>query len=313
MSKMITSLLALALTMTPAFALDRTPATAPVEAATRIETQVPATTTGAVFVNVSRIFKLYGDLIKKTPQYTEFEKYIAAGFPNPETDLDQIGLVSNIENFANSSFGVVVTGSINMERLMAFAQANNVAFTPSMYRGVTLMTSKLDGRDTQLGFVDEKTTLVSVDPNGQGVHQGTKDIVATLKKEAPSFSERNLLTLPADYLANLSLQVPAELAAGLDEVAGGQFAVLKSVKFVAASVRAEERTKDAVLAVTLTNDTEENAVQVEQLLTALAGALGSAGRGADVLSQIKITREGKNVTLSLTIPKADMESWVANN
>lgn len=312
MSKIIPSVLALALTITPALALDRTPATPP-QTTAKIETLVPGTTTGAAFLNVRRVFALYGDLIRQTPQYSEFEKFIAAGFPNPATDVDQIGLVSNIENFTRSSMGIVVTGSINMERLMAFAQSQNVQFAPSMYRGVTLMTSKLDDRSTQLGFFDENTTIVSVDEKGEGTHEGTKQMVATLKKEAPSFGEKNHFALPADYLANIALEVPAELASGLDEVAGGQFAVLKAVKFVAASVRAEERTKDAQLAVTLSCDTEENAAQVEQLLKALAGSLGGAGRGADVLSQIKITREGKDVTLSLMIPRSEMEHWVANN
>lgn len=311
----ITSVLALALNVVPMFALTPVAATdaAAAEAAARIETQVPGTTTGAAFLNVRRIFALYGDLIKQTPQYSQVEQAIAAGFPDPAKDLDQIGLVSNIENFANSSAGLVIQGSINMERLMAFAQSQNVSFTPSMYRGVTLMTGKLDNRSTQVGFVDEGTTLVSVDAKGVGVHEGTKQIVATLKKEQPSFGERNALTLPANYLANLSVQVPADLVAGLDSVAGGQFAVLKAVKFVAASVTADERTKDAKLELTATCDTEENAAAVHGLLQALSGALSGAGGGTELLQQLSITVAGKNVTITLTIPRAEMEAWLANN
>lgn len=317
----ITSVLSLALNVAPMFAVQAKPAksvkhktaktaAAPVATAARIETQVPGTTTGAAFINVRRIFSLYGDLIQKVPQYSQVEQAVAAGFPNPAKDLDQVGMVSNIENFAQSSAGVVITGNINMDRLMKFAASQHVTFTPSMFRGVTLMTGKLDNRSTQVGFVDESTTLVSIDPAGEGVHDGTKQIVATLKKEAPSFGEHNLLALPANYLVNLSLQVPAELASGLDEVAGGQFAVLKAVKFLAASIVADEATKDATLNVTATCDTEANATQVHALLQALSGAL--AGRGGDILQKLKLSVSGKNVTIELTIPRAEMEALVAS-
>ena len=309
MSKLtaITSALVLALNVLPAFAL--TPVAAPT---TKIEAQVPGTTTGAAFINVRRIFALYGDLIRQAPQYSQVEKAIAAGFPDPAKDLDQVGVVSNIDNFANSAAGVVVTGSINMDGLMKFAQSQNVTFSPSLYRGVTLMTGKLDNRSTQVGFVDENTTIVSIDAKGDGVHEGTKSLVATLKKEAPSFGERNALTLPANYLANLSLQVPAEIAASADSLAGGQFAPLKALKFLAASVTADERSKDARLEVVATCDTAENAAAVHGLLQTLSGALAGNASTASLLQKLTITLEGKNVTITLTIPRKDMESWVAN-
>lgn len=311
MSKLTAITLALALHVAPSFALTPVaPVAAPAEATARIETQVPGTTTGAAFINVRRIFALYGDLITQTPQYSQVEAAVAAGFPNPAKDLDQIGVVSNIDNFAESSAGVVIKGNIDMDGLMKFAAAQGITFTPSMYRGVTLMTGALDGRSTQVGFVDESTTLVSIDKNGTGVHEGTKSIVATLKKEAPSFGERHLMSLPANYLANLSLEVPADLAAGLDGVAGGQFAVLKAVKFVAASVTADEATKDAKLELTATCDTEENAAAVHGLLQQLVAAFGS--RAGDLLNQLSLSVAGKNVTITLVIPRAEMEGFVGN-
>ena len=318
MSKLTAGVLALALNVAPIFALaPATRAEAPIEvpaaAQARIETLVPGTTTGAAFLNVKRIFALYGDLITHAPQYSQVEQAIAAGFPDPANDLDQIGVTSNIENFANSSAGVVITGHVDMDKLMKFAATQHLTFTPSMYRGVTPMTSKLDNRSTQVGFVDENTTLVSIDEKGEGTHEGTKSIIATLKKESPSFGEHNLLTLPANYLANLSLQIPAELTGSLDGVAGGQFAVLKAVKFLAASVTADDRTKDANLQVTLSCDTAENAGAINTLLQTLAASLNGAGHGTELLQQLKITLEGKNVVLSLTIPRSEMEHLVGNN
>ena len=315
----VTALAVIALNLVPAFALERAatqpaPAPAPAPAASKIEAMVPGTTTGAAFLNVRRVFALYGDLIKKAPQYSQIEKAIAAGFPDPAKDIDQVGLVSNIDHFTESALQVVVTGSINMDGLMKFAQTEHVEFAPSMFRGVTLMTSKLDKKGAQLGFYDENTTIISVDDKATDpVHEGTKALVATLKKEQPSFGEKNQLTLPANYLANLSVQIPAELTSSLDSVAGGQFAVAKAIKFVAASVTAEERTKDASLSITLTCDTEEHATGVKTVLEMLAGAAANGGHGADILNQLKLSVAGKNVVVELTIARSDMEHWVANN
>src|SRR5258708_1364384 len=124
----LTGLVAAALTACPLFALDRAPETqpAPAPAAAKIEALVPGTTTGAALLNVRRIFQLYGDLITHAPQYSQFEKAIAAGFPDPAKDIDQVGLVSNIDHFSESAMQLVVTGSINMDRLMKFAQSEHV-------------------------------------------------------------------------------------------------------------------------------------------------------------------------------------------
>jgi hypothetical protein len=322
----ISSLLAIALGVGPALAIDPTPAPAPVPApapapqpgpapapaaAPRIETLVPATTSGAAFVNVKRIFALYGDLIRRSPQYGAIEQYIAAGFPDPARDLDQIGISSDIENFAESSVGLVITGSINMERLLAFAQSQNLALTPSMYRGVTLMSGTLDNRSTQVGFVDEQTTLVSIDrASTSGVHAATKAIVATFKGEAQSFGGANLVALPVEYLANLSLKVPAKVREEIASTAHGQFAPLAKVEFVSGSIIAEERTKDAEVKIDLTCDAEESAQAVEELLKKLADSLAANGGASELAGRIRITRTGKVVTLALTIPRKEMESWV---
>ena len=43
-------------------------------------------------------------------------------------------------------------------------------------------------------------------------------------------------------------------------------------------------------------------------------SLSFAARLSDrILQQIKITLEGKNVVLALTIPRSEMEHWVAHN
>lgn len=52
--------------------------------------------TGA-FLNVRRIFDLYGHLIQRLPQFGIIEQLIAAGFPDPRTDINKIGLISDLD------------------------------------------------------------------------------------------------------------------------------------------------------------------------------------------------------------------------
>jgi hypothetical protein len=262
-----------------------------------------------VFLNVKRVFELYGDLIHQTSGYTQFERYIAAGFPDPAKDLDKIGLVTNLENLSKSPVGLVFTGSINKVKLLAFAFSNGISFTESAYRGVTLHTSKMDRTSVQLGFVDESTTLVTVDESG--VHQGSKDIVDTLTGGLQSYAAANSFALPANWLGNFSLKITSTLRQ-MAGAAPADFSAIAYLDFITGSVTALERTADAKFDIVGTCDTEEHAAQLEQQLKAqIQASANGGGSVADITSKITVSRSGKSVTMSCVIPRTDMEHWVS--
>lgn len=310
-SRTLTAILTLTLAAGPVLSLDRNaPGRAPASQA-QIENQVPANTAGAFFLNVRRLFKLYGDLIEQHPSYSQIGQAIAAGFPDPAKDLDQIGIVVPLKNGDFTPiFAGTITGALDMEKLLAFAKNMGLPLTPSMYQGVTLMTTTLDQQSAQIGFVNEETTLFSLDKTG--THDLTRAIVATLKGEQPGYGAAHGLELPAEQIASLHLEVPAEISAYF--VTGSpDLKPLQHVRFASAILAAADATLDGSLAVKLTCETDAQAAEVEAALKKLIGWAEGLRRGhaaTDLVKRLKFTLSGKELTIRLELTRKEIEELV---
>lgn len=308
----LTTLLAVNLSLGTAFALNPKPAAPATPAKPTMAQMLPATPASAIFVNVGRIFKIYGDLIQAQPQYAEVKKLVEQGLPDPAKDIDEVGVSLDLLKASETrSGGAVVTGRVNTTKLLALAAAHNVTFTPSVYRGVSLLTAKeADSQESvQLGLVDETTTTLSSDRTG--AHEATKAIINVLKGEAPSFASTSGFRLPTDYLALATVQIPQEVVDSFGSNVPPQFEVVTHIKLVTLSISAQDNGNGAAtLAATL--DTEENAQALGALLEQLKQAFGSSGsRGTDLLNRLTVKVEGKTATLELAVARAELEEILA--
>ncbi len=301
------SILALPLCVGAALAARPLPAKPVKPAAPALEQVLPAAPGSAVFVNVKRIFKLYGELITKAPQYAEVAKYVAEGMPDPAKDIDAVGIsVDLFKAGTTRSGGGVVLGRVDKMKLLALAAAHKITFTPSMFRGITLLTAK-DGQDSvQLGMVDDTTTVVSTDREGK--HESTKAILATIQGEAQSFGAATGTKLSKDYLALASVQITPEMIAEFGASVPEQFAIVKTIRVVSLSVNAKD-SGDGAARLAVTCDTDESATALVQLLNSLRESF--AGRGGNMLESLKVSQKGKTATLEMSVAKKDLEALVS--
>lgn len=307
-----TSLLALQLGLTSAYAVLPTVTTPAPTAKPTMSQMLPAAPGSAIFVNVKRIFALYGDLIQNAPQYAEVKKAIEQGLPDPAKDIDEVGVSLDILKASSArSGGGVVTGRLDKTKLLALAAAHNITITPSMYRGIALITGKQADSDesVQLGLVDDETTTISIDKGSD--HEATKAILATIKGETESFAQSSGAALPADYLAQASVQIPQEVINEFGSNVPPQFEVVTHIKLITLSINAQDN-GDGSARLAATCDTEANAQALGALLEQLKTAFASSGsRGTDVLNRLTVKVEGKTATLELAIARAELEEIVA--
>lgn len=274
-----------------------------------MEQMLPAAPGSAVFVNVHRIFKLYGELITKSPQYADVAKYVKQGMPDPAKDIDEVGISVDLFKAGTShSGGGVVLGRLDKMKLLALAAAHKITFTPSMLRGVALLTAVDDKDSIQLGMVDDTTTVVSIDREGK--HESTKAILATMQGEGTSFGAATGTKLSKDYLALASVTITPELIAQFGTSVPEQFAVVKTIRVLSLSINAQD-TGDGSARLAVTCDTAESATALVALLEQLRESFGSAGRGASVLAGLKVSRTGTTATLELAVAKKDLEELVS--
>jgi hypothetical protein len=306
-------LVAVALQCAPAFAaLEPTPEPSPVPR-TKIEQMLPASGAAAGFLNVRRVFALYGDLIQQSHYYGQLEQLLQAGFPDPSKDLDQLGAVADLTKDSHQG-GLVISGTLNMEKLMALAQQMGITYTPSIYRGVTLLDTKLKHERIQAGFVDEKTTLVAFEnKDGQAMAHSMVDTL----KGAPNYGETNHLALSDKYLANLSLKISEALRPEWIKNLPRDLKVLGDLDFATASLTAEETTKEGFASVDFTMTNEDSAKILEaKIIEAVREAQqnntgGQAGN--EFFSKVKVTRNGKTVNASVTVPRKLVEDLVSGH
>src|SRR3954469_999050 len=91
----IASSFVLLLAARAAFALTPVPAAADPRP---IDQLTPSSTPTSVFVSVKRAFQLYGTVITSSPRWKDVAALIAQGFPDPATDLDEVGLASDLSD-----------------------------------------------------------------------------------------------------------------------------------------------------------------------------------------------------------------------
>ena len=293
-------LLSCALGVSPVLALNPAPAPAPAPELPKIETQLPGNTSLAAFVNFQRLFALYGDILVKSHWYRDAQKEIAAGFPDPAKDINQLGIVANLEDVETASAGVVSQGSIDMARAMAWAQSHHLGFTPSNYHGVTLMTTQQDKAAVQVGFVNESTTLLSIDR--PVVHDTSKNIIGTIQGQIPSFSATTGITLPANYLGNASLKMTDALRAVLGH--SGSWEPISHIDLATASVTSDVATQDAQIDLVVTCDAEVTAQKLNDIVQKdiphLTGANGPC-------SKLVASVAGKVLTVNGSVKRVFLE------
>src|SRR5437867_1158977 len=68
-----------------------------------INAKIPAAPGSAIFVNVKRIFSLYGDLITSTPQWQKVTAEIQKGMPDPSKDLDEVAIALDLVHASSSN------------------------------------------------------------------------------------------------------------------------------------------------------------------------------------------------------------------
>lgn len=303
---MISAVVSLNLLMGSAFAVSLHPDTFK----QTVDKKIPAAPGSAVFVNVKRIFGLYGDLITKSPQWESIAQQIEQGCPDPSKDLDEVAISLDLTKASqDSAFGGLVTGRIDKIKLLAFAAANGVNLTPSVNRGVAIMTAKDERTNVQLGFVDDETTLISSD-NG-GAHEPMNALISTLKGEIPSFGEATETSLPANYLALASVKVLAEIVDQYGSQLPPALEPVKSIKVLSLSIEAQD-SGDGSATLAATCDTEASAQALGALLEELRQQFGQSGiSGSDLLNRLKVSVTGKVAKLELSITKAELEEIFA--
>jgi hypothetical protein len=272
-----------------------------------VDKKIPAAPGSAIFVNVKRIFGLYGDLITKSPQWESVAKQIEQGCPDPSKDLDEVAV--SLDLAQANTVGGVITGRIDKIKLLAFAAANGVTLTPSVNRGVAIMTAKHNSTNVQLGFVDYETTLFSSD--NAGAHEPMNALISTLKGEIPSFGEATETSLPANYLALASVKVPQEIVDQYGTQVPPALEPVKHIKVLSLSVEAQD-SGDGSATLAATCDTEANAKALGAILEELRQQFGSSGMsGSDLLNRLKVSVTGKVAKLELSITKAELEEIFA--
>jgi hypothetical protein len=296
----------------PTFGLDTGLSTVPSPVASpspapRIENLAPAQPSAVVFVNVRRIFAFYGDLINKVPQYNSFRRR-AEGLPDPAKDIDQVVLTSDLAKLTRSALGAVVTGSLTMEQAVAFGQKKRISFAPSVYRGVSLLTTTAVGKKLQVGKLSDSALLLSNDDGaaGAGPQEPTKAMVAVYRNEAPGFGQAHAFTLPESYLAALSLTLSPEMrTAIIDSFPAAE--PLQPVNFAKAILCARESTKDISLVASFRCDSAEAAKGLLDILKQYLAMGMNHPKASLILSRLKLDREGDEVRVALDLPVLDLQ------
>lgn len=303
---MITAVLSLNLVMGSAFAVSLHPDTFK----QTVDKKIPAAPGSAVFVNVKRIFSLYGDLITSSPQWESIAKQIEQGCPDPSKDLDEVAVALDLTKASQeNNVGGVITGRIDKIKLLAFAAASGVSLTPSVNRGVAIMTAKDERSNVQLGFADDETTFFSSD--NAGAHEPMNALISVLKGEIPNFAEATETSLPANYLALASIKIPAEIVDQYGSQIPAELEPVKSIKVLSLSIEAQD-SGDGSATLAATCDTEANAQALGAILEALRQQFGQSGiSGSDLLKRLKVSVTGKVAKLELSITKAELEEIFA--
>lgn len=304
---LVSFVVGLNLLLSPAMAV--TPTAAPAKKS--IDQKLPGSAPGAAFLNVKRVFSLYGDLIQKQSYYEEVRKAIAQGCPDPAKDIDEVAFGLDLTKVTESNgVGGVVHGRFDLGRAIGFLATKNITLTPSAYRGIALLTGKDDGESVQFGLADEGTLVFSSDKNGE--HAAMKEIIATLNGEVPGYSEATGSTLPSDYLALVSTRIPQQIVDTLGPQVPPQFEAVTHVKAVSLSVMAQD-SGDGSASLTASCDTEESATALTELLEGLRQNFAGSGiSGSDLLNKLTISVEGKNAKLVLAIKRSDLEEIFGN-
>lgn len=304
---LVSFVVGLNLVLSPAMAV--TPNAAPAKKS--IDQKLPGSAPGAAFVNVKRIFSIYGELIQKQSYYEEVRKAVSQGCPDPAKDVDELGFSLDLTKVSSSnSFGGLVQGRFDLAKGIAFLASKGITLAPSAYRGVALLTGKDDGDSVQFGLTDENTLVFSSDKTGE--HTATKEIISVLNGEVPGYAESTGSTLPADYLAVVSTRIPDQIVDTYGSQVPEQFEVVKHIKAMALTVNAKD-SGDGSASLTATCDTEENAAGLTEILEAMRqNFAGSGVSGTELLNKLTIKVEGKNARLELAIDKADLEKIFGN-
>lgn len=305
---LVSFVVGLNLVLSPAMAV--TPTAAPAKKS--IDQKIPGSQPGAAFVNVKRIFALYGDLIKKQSYYEKVTEAVADGCPDPSKDIDEVAFGLDLTKVTESNgVGGVITGRFDLGRALGFLAKKGVTnLTPSVHRGVALMTGKDDDESLQFGLAEENTLVVSSDKTGE--HAATKEIIATLNGETPGYAESTGSSLPADYLALVSTRIPQQIVDAFSPQVPPQFEVVTHVRALSLSVTAKD-SGDGSASLTATCDTEESATGLTELLEAMRQNFAGSGiSGTDLLNKLTISVEGKTAKLQLSIEKKELEEIFGN-
>lgn len=290
-----------------AFTLPRAESPAPL-----IVNLVPGTApvNAGVFVNVRRIFDLYGHLIQKLPQFSFIEQLIAAGFPDPRTDIQEIGLVSDLDARSQNVAGVV-TGNIVFERILAVAAAFGVEFETSAYRGVELHTGVVSGRSLQIAPVDGRL-LFSV--NATGDHELSRQTVETLKGERPDFGTTHPIVLAPSYLLNVGIALTPSLKQALRSL--GQLGrALQNGTHVTVDLLADDASKDAPAHLGFHMSDDAGATEVEAILKEMVEDFerNATPRDREIFRSVTFDRVDKVLTLNVTFTYTWMQKIVSGN
>lgn len=287
--------------------------TPPVESpAPLIVNLVPGTepVNAGVFVNVRRVFDLYGHLIQKLPQFGFIEQLIAAGFPDPRTDIGEIGLVSDLDSARQNITGVV-TGNIVFARILAVAAAFGIQFETSAYRGVELHTGNVNGRSLQVAPVDQGRLLVSV--NQTGDHELSRHTVETLKGERPDFGTRHPVVVPPNYLAEIALVLTPSLKKAIRSLGSDLGRILQDGTHVTLDLTADDASKDAPAHVGFRMATETSATELEAVLQKLVEDFerNASPRDREIFRSVTFDRADKVLTLNVTFTYSWMQKVIS--
>jgi len=301
--------LAAASIVTPAHAFTSVKALKASKAKASVVDLVPgaAPITAGGFLNVRRLFDLYGDLITGLPQWSQVEQLIAAGFPNLATDVGEVGVVTNLE-IDDPNVGGVITGNVNVMALLTMAQQMGLEFASSSYRGVNLFTSMLNRESVQVGFTEGNKTIISVDRNGE--HLISKGVIETISGQASSFGTEKNVTLPSDYILDISLEMTQSLR-DLTRYLGAMGNTLKLATFLQVSLTAEEATKDADVAVTVRMPSAATAEVLKAHFVVMISEFENQVPPSEreIVESIVVETSGNDVILTVTIKEEAMRRW----
>lgn len=294
----------------PALALDPPPLS-PTRSIVKLVPGTSPVNAGA-FLNVRRIFDLYGHLIQKLPQFGMIEQLIAAGFPDPRTDIDEVGLVSDLDRDVQGLAGVA-TGNIEFSRILAVAAAFGVEFEKSAYRGVELHTGKVQYRSLQVAGLDENKLVFSVTRAVRSEdHPLARQTIETLAGEREDFGAANQIALPGNYLGNISLKVTRSVR-DLLRYLGELGQVLQDATHITLDLTADDASKDAPLLVTFRMNDDGSAEALELQLKKLVEDFerNASPRDREIFRSITFSRAAKVLTLNVTFTYEWMQKVVS--